>query len=80
MYLCLWSLGQKVLVLNAYDIVNRKSLSSFGLPAKVKTITAAFYDEYTGRALFFTGKKYYRYILEYCYIFKKKEDRMQVIY
>ncbi|KAF5902391.1 collagenase 3-like, partial [Clarias magur] len=53
--------GQKVWALNAYDVVNRKSLSSFGLPAKVKKITAALYDENTGKTLFFTDKLYYSY-------------------
>ncbi|KAF7700949.1 collagenase 3-like [Silurus meridionalis] len=52
---------QKVLALNGYDVVKRKSISNFGLPATVKNIDAAFYDEYTERALFFVGKKYYSY-------------------
>ncbi|XP_053331893.1 collagenase 3-like [Clarias gariepinus] len=53
--------GQKVWALNGYDVVNRKSLSSFGLPAKVKKITAALYDENTGKTLFFADKLYYSY-------------------
>ncbi|KAF4082319.1 hypothetical protein AMELA_G00150190 [Ameiurus melas] len=53
--------GQKVWALNGYDVVNRKSLGSFSLPAKVKKITAAVYDESTGKMLFFVGKSYYSY-------------------
>ncbi|KAM9455331.1 collagenase 3-like [Clarias gariepinus] len=53
--------GQKVWALNAYDVVKRGSLSSFGLPSKVKKITAALYDEYTAKTLFFTDRLYYSY-------------------
>ncbi|XP_026799435.3 collagenase 3-like [Pangasianodon hypophthalmus] len=53
--------SQEVWAFNGYDLMNHKSLSSFRLPAKVKNITAAVYDEYTGRALFFVGKSYYSY-------------------
>ncbi|TSM28231.1 Collagenase 3 [Bagarius yarrelli] len=52
---------QKVWVLNGYDVVSRKRLSSFGFPANVKNIDAAFYDENADRTFFFVGRQYYSY-------------------
>lgn len=74
MYLCLRSLGQKVLVLSGYD-VKHKRLSSFGLPAKEKKINGAFYDEHTGKILFFVDKSYYRYVS--VLLFKRNNKRRQ---
>ncbi|XP_017344516.1 collagenase 3 [Ictalurus punctatus] len=62
--------GQKVWALSGYDVVNRMNLSSFRLPAKVKKINAAVYDESTGKMLFFVGKSYYSYDTN-----KKKMDK-----
>nr|ADD84682.1 matrix metalloproteinase 13 [Ictalurus punctatus] len=53
--------GQKVWALSGYDVVQRLSLSSFGLPDTVKKIDAAVYDVDTEKALFFLGKSYYSY-------------------
>ncbi|KAK3521684.1 hypothetical protein QTP70_015582 [Hemibagrus guttatus] len=53
--------GQKVWALRGYDIVKRMSLSAFSLPAAVKQLDAALYDEYTGKVLFFVGRSYYSY-------------------
>ncbi|KAI4877798.1 hypothetical protein NFI96_012652 [Prochilodus magdalenae] len=55
--------GQKVWALSGYDIAKGypKPLSSLGLPPKVKKITAALYDEETGKTLFFVNDRYYSY-------------------
>ncbi|KAK3521688.1 hypothetical protein QTP70_015581 [Hemibagrus guttatus] len=53
--------GQKVWGLRGYDIVKRMSLSAFGLPAAVKQIDAALYDEYSRKVLFFVDRSYYSY-------------------
>ncbi|XP_027014212.2 collagenase 3-like [Tachysurus fulvidraco] len=53
--------GQKVWVLSGYDVVKRMNLISFGLPAEVKKLNAAFYDEHTAKMLFFVDKSYYSY-------------------
>ncbi|KAL4593416.1 collagenase 3-like isoform X2 [Arapaima gigas] len=55
--------GEKVWALSAYDVVSGypKTLSSMGLPATVKKITAALYDEVSGKTLFFDNKLYYSY-------------------
>ncbi|XP_066506771.1 collagenase 3-like [Hoplias malabaricus] len=54
---------QKVWALFGYDLVKGypKALSSVGLPSKVKKISAALYDESTGKTLFFTDNNYYSY-------------------
>ncbi|KAB5543273.1 hypothetical protein PHYPO_G00077200 [Pangasianodon hypophthalmus] len=52
--------SQKVWALSGYDVVNHMNISSFSLPAKVKKINAALYDD-TGKTLFFVGKSYYSY-------------------
>ncbi|XP_029105175.1 collagenase 3-like [Scleropages formosus] len=55
--------GEKVWALSGYDVVSGypKTLSSMGLPATVKKITAALYDEVSGKTLFFDNKYYYSY-------------------
>ncbi|KAL2088851.1 hypothetical protein ACEWY4_015750 [Coilia grayii] len=55
--------GEKVWALYGYDIDRGypKSLSSLGLPEKVKRVTAALSDHNTGKTLFFTGNYYYSY-------------------
>ncbi|KAG9263109.1 collagenase 3-like [Astyanax mexicanus] len=54
---------QKVWALFGYDLVQGypKSLSSLGLPTKVKKISAALYDKNTRKTLFFTDNYYYSY-------------------
>ncbi|KAL6472252.1 hypothetical protein MHYP_G00184400 [Metynnis hypsauchen] len=54
---------QKVWALFGYDLVKGypKSLSSMGLPTTVKKISAALYDQKTGKTLFFTDNSYYSY-------------------
>lgn len=58
----LCSLDQTVWAFSAYDLVSGfpKSLSSLGLPATVKKVSAALYDEKTGKTLYFVDKNYYR--------------------
>ncbi|XP_037403396.1 collagenase 3-like [Pygocentrus nattereri] len=55
--------GQKVWAVNGYDIVQGfpKTLSSMGLPRKLKKISAALYDRETEKTLFFVNKRYYSY-------------------
>uniref|UniRef100_A0A8C9ST62 interstitial collagenase n=1 Tax=Scleropages formosus TaxID=113540 RepID=A0A8C9ST62_SCLFO len=55
--------GEKVWALSGYTLVSGypKTLSSMGLPATVKKITAALYDEASGKVLFFDNKYYYSY-------------------
>ncbi|XP_036450712.1 collagenase 3-like [Colossoma macropomum] len=55
--------GQKVWAFYGYDIAKGfpKTLSSMGLPPKVKKISAALYDEETGKTLFFVNNRYYSY-------------------
>ncbi|XP_027014203.1 collagenase 3-like [Tachysurus fulvidraco] len=53
--------GQKVWALSGYDIVRSTSLRSFGLPASVKKIDAALYDQYSAKLLVFVGRSYYSY-------------------
>ncbi|KAI4877801.1 hypothetical protein NFI96_012655, partial [Prochilodus magdalenae] len=54
---------QKVWAFHGYDIAKGypKPLSTLGLPPKVKKITAALYDEETGKTLFFVNDRYYSY-------------------
>jgi len=63
--LCLFpcvSPGRKVWAFSGYDLVRGypKSLSSFGLPRRVKKINAALYDTEKRRTLIFVGDQYYR--------------------
>ncbi|XP_030648199.1 collagenase 3-like [Chanos chanos] len=55
--------GQKIWAINGYDVARGypKSLSSMGLPESVKRITAALYDQATGKIYLFVDKMYYRY-------------------
>ncbi|MCJ8742228.1 hypothetical protein PDJAM_G00079640 [Pangasius djambal] len=55
--------NQTVWAFSAYDLVSGfpKSLSSLGLPAKVKKISAALYDQNTGKTLYFVDNNYYSY-------------------
>ncbi|XP_062870730.1 collagenase 3-like [Trichomycterus rosablanca] len=55
--------GPKVWALNGYNVVDGfpKTLSSFGFPAKLKKITAALYDENSGKSLLFSGRYYYSF-------------------
>ncbi|XP_063045289.1 collagenase 3-like [Engraulis encrasicolus] len=55
--------GQKVWAVYGYDIDRGypKSLSSVGLPDKVKRVTAVLSDHNNGKTLFFVGKYYYSY-------------------
>lgn len=55
-------LDQKVWAFSAYDLVSGfpKSLSSMGVPAKVKKVSAALYDQNTGKTLYFVDNNYYR--------------------
>uniref|UniRef100_A0A3B4DCL4 interstitial collagenase n=1 Tax=Pygocentrus nattereri TaxID=42514 RepID=A0A3B4DCL4_PYGNA len=55
--------GQKVWALYDYDIAKGfpKTLSSIGLPPKVKKISAALYDQESGKTLFFVNDRYYSY-------------------
>ncbi|XP_072515759.1 collagenase 3a [Salminus brasiliensis] len=55
--------GQKVWALFGYDVAKGypKPLSSLGLPKTVKKISAALYDEDSGKTLLFAGDKYYSY-------------------
>uniref|UniRef100_A0A3B4DCB0 interstitial collagenase n=1 Tax=Pygocentrus nattereri TaxID=42514 RepID=A0A3B4DCB0_PYGNA len=43
-----------------YLVTNVDTLSSMGLPRKLKKISAALYDRETGKTLFFVNKRYYR--------------------
>ncbi|KAF7700948.1 collagenase 3-like [Silurus meridionalis] len=54
---------QKVWAFTAYDLVSGfpKSLSSLGLPAIVKKVSAALYDQSTGKTLYFVDNNYYSY-------------------
>ncbi|XP_072515763.1 collagenase 3-like [Salminus brasiliensis] len=54
---------QKVWAFTGYDLVAGfpKSLSSLGLPTIVKKVSAALYDQNTGKTLFFTDNYYYSY-------------------
>lgn len=60
MNLC--SLDQSVWAFSAYDLVSGfpKSLNSLGLPAKVKKVSAALFNENTGKTLYFVDNNYYR--------------------
>ncbi|TSM28232.1 Acetyl-CoA acetyltransferase, mitochondrial [Bagarius yarrelli] len=51
--------NQSVWAFSAYDLVSGfpKSLSSMGLPAKVKKVSAALYDQRTGKTLYDENKK-----------------------
>ncbi|KAI4877800.1 hypothetical protein NFI96_012654 [Prochilodus magdalenae] len=55
--------GQKVWAFSSYEVTKGfpKTLSSLGLPAKMKKITAALYDQETGKTLFFINKYYFSY-------------------
>ncbi|XP_028839039.1 collagenase 3-like [Denticeps clupeoides] len=55
--------GDKVWALNGYDIETGypKSLSSMGLPQNVNKISAALYDQNSGKSLFFVDKYFYSY-------------------
>uniref|UniRef100_A0AAR2IRP8 interstitial collagenase n=1 Tax=Pygocentrus nattereri TaxID=42514 RepID=A0AAR2IRP8_PYGNA len=55
--------GNTVWAVNGYDIVQGfpKTLSSMGLPRKLKKISAALYDRETEKTLFFVNKRYYSY-------------------
>lgn len=58
----LYFLDQTVWAFSAYDLVSGfpKSLSSLGLPTKVKKVSAALYDQNTGKTLYFVDNNYYR--------------------
>ncbi|XP_066506328.1 collagenase 3-like [Hoplias malabaricus] len=55
--------GQKVWAFSGYDLAKGypKTLSSMGLPPKVKSIDAAVYDKETGKTLFFVKNYYFSY-------------------
>ncbi|KAJ8348466.1 hypothetical protein SKAU_G00270550 [Synaphobranchus kaupii] len=55
--------GRKVWALSGYDLVRGypKSISSMRLPHTVKKISAALYEEHSGKTLFFVDKYYYSY-------------------
>ncbi|XP_053561036.1 collagenase 3 [Bombina bombina] len=55
--------GKKFWALNGYDILDDypKKLYELGFPKSVKSIDAAVYNRATGKALFFTGDKYWSY-------------------
>lgn len=65
------SSGQKVWTLSGYDIMKHVSLSNFSLPANVKKISAALYED-SEKMLLFVGKTYYRYVRVCCYLEKIK--------
>ncbi|KAJ8394694.1 hypothetical protein AAFF_G00042940 [Aldrovandia affinis] len=54
---------RQVWALSGYNLVRGypRSLSSMGLPRTVKKISAALYEEHSGKTLFFAGKYYYSY-------------------
>ncbi|XP_058267606.1 collagenase 3-like [Hemibagrus wyckioides] len=54
---------QSVWAFSAYDLVSGfpKSLSSLGLPANVKKVSAALFNQNTGKTLYFVDNKYYSY-------------------
>nr|XP_046267628.1 collagenase 3a [Scatophagus argus] len=54
---------RRVWAFRGYDLVPGypKSISNFGLPTQVKKISAALYDEESGKTLFFVGNDYYSY-------------------
>ncbi|KAG7322635.1 hypothetical protein KOW79_013981 [Hemibagrus wyckioides] len=53
--------GQKVWAVRSFKVVKSMSLSALGLPAAVKQIDAALYDEFSRKVLFFVGRSYYSY-------------------
>ncbi|XP_023198407.1 matrix metalloproteinase-18-like [Xiphophorus maculatus] len=55
--------GRQVWAFSGYDLVHGYpiSISSFGLPKKVKKVDAALNDPETGKTLFFIGSNYYSY-------------------